>query len=432
MAENSMKNSESLTSSDTRRRVWAIVGASSGNLVEWFDFYVYSFCSLYFAHIFFPQGNPTTQLLQTAGVFAAGFLMRPIGGWLFGRIADRHGRKRSMLISVCMMCLGSLVIACLPGYETIGTWAPALLLLARLFQGLSVGGEYGTSATYMSEVAVEGRKGFYASFQYVTLIGGQLLALLVVVILQQVMEDSELRAWGWRIPFALGAALAIVALWLRRQLDETSQQEVRSLKEAGSMKGLWRNRKAFLMVLGFTAGGSLTFYTFTTYMQKYLVNTAGMHANVASVIMTAALFLFMLIQPVIGALSDRIGRRTSMLLFGGLATVCTVPILTALHSVTSPYAAFALVMLALVIASFYTSISGILKAEMFPAQVRALGVGLSYAVANAVFGGSAEYVALSLKSVGFETAFFWYVTAMGAVAFLVSLTLHRKGKGIRL
>ena len=409
-----------------------IVGASSGNLVEWFDFYIYSFCSLYFAHIFFPQGNPTTQLLQTAGVFAAGFLMRPIGGWLFGRIADRHGRKRSMLISVCMMCLGSLVIACLPGYETIGTRAPALLLLARLFQGLSVGGEYGTSATYMSEVAVEGRKGFYASFQYVTLIGGQLLALLVVVILQQVMEDSELRAWGWRIPFALGAALAIVALWLRRQLDETSQQEVRSLKEAGSMKGLWRNRKAFLMVLGFTAGGSLTFYTFTTYMQKYLVNTAGMHANVASVIMTAALFLFMVIQPVIGALSDRIGRRTSMLLFGGLATVCTVPILTALHSVTSPYAAFALVMLALVIASFYTSISGILKAEMFPAQVRALGVGLSYAVANAVFGGSAEYVALSLKSVGFETAFFWYVTAMGAVAFLVSLTLHRKGKGIRL
>ncbi|WP_263754138.1 MFS transporter [Kosakonia cowanii] len=432
MAENSMKNNASLTSSDTRRRVWAIVGASSGNLVEWFDFYVYSFCSLYFAHIFFPQGNPTTQLLQTAGVFAAGFLMRPIGGWLFGRIADRHGRKRSMLISVCMMCLGSLVIACLPGYETIGTWAPALLLLARLFQGLSVGGEYGTSATYMSEVAVEGRKGFYASFQYVTLIGGQLLALLVVVILQQVMEDSELRAWGWRIPFALGAALAIVALWLRRQLDETSQQEVRSLKEAGSMKGLWRNRKAFLMVLGFTAGGSLTFYTFTTYMQKYLVNTAGMHANVASVIMTAALFLFMLIQPIIGALSDRIGRRTSMLLFGGLATVCTVPILTALHSVTSPYAAFALVMLALVIASFYTSISGILKAEMFPAQVRALGVGLSYAVANALFGGSAEYVALSLKSVGFETAFFWYVTAMGAVAFLVSLMLHRKGKGIRL
>lgn len=413
---------------EMRRHIWAIVGASSGNLVEWFDFYVYSFCSLYFAHIFFPSSNTTTQLLQTAGVFAAGFLMRSIGGWLFGRIADRRGRKASMLISVCMMCMGS----CLPGYDTIGTWAPALLLIARLFQGLSVGGEYGTSATYMSEVALEGRKGFFASFQYVTLIGGQLLALLVVVILQQVLEDAELRAWGWRIPFALGAVLAVVALWLRRQLDETSKHETRALKEAGSLKGLWRNRKAFLMVLGFTAAGSLCFYTFTTYMQKYLVNTAGMHANVASGIMTAALCVFMLVQPLFGALSDKIGRRTSMLCFGALATLFTVPILSALQNVTSPYAAFALVMCALLIVSFYTSISGILKAEMFPAQVRALGVGLSYAVANALFGGSAEYVALSLKSVGMESSFFWYVTAMAVLAFLVSLMLHRKGKGLRL
>lgn len=432
MTESSISERESQDHGDTRRRIWAIVGASSGNLVEWFDFYVYSFCSLYFAHIFFPSGNTTTQLLQTAGVFAAGFLMRPIGGWIFGRIADRRGRKTSMLISVCMMCFGSLVIACLPGYATIGTWAPALLLLARLFQGLSVGGEYGTSATYMSEVAVEGKKGFYASFQYVTLIGGQLLAVLVVVALQQILSDEELHAWGWRIPFALGAVLAIVALWLRRQLDETSKQETRALKEVGSFKGLWRNRKAFIMVLGFTAAGSLSFYTFTTYMQKYLVNTAGMTAGTASMIMTAALFVYMLVQPLFGALSDKIGRRTSMLCFGVLVTVFTVPILNALQNVSSPYAAFALVICALLIVSFYTSISGILKAEMFPAQVRALGVGLSYAVANALFGGSAEYVALSLKSAGIEHAFYWYVTVMGAIAFLVSLTLHRKGKGLRL
>ncbi len=384
MTESSITERAAPEQADTRRRIWAIVGASSGNLVEWFDFYVYSFCSLYFAHIFFPSGNTTTQLLQTAGVFAAGFLMRPIGGWLFGRIADRRGRKTSMLISVCMMCFGSLVIACLPGYAVIGTWAPALLLLARLFQGLSVGGEYGTSATYMSEVAIEGKKGFYASFQYVTLIGGQLLAVLVVVALQQVLSDEDLHAWGWRIPFALGAVLAIVALWLRRQLDETSKQETRALKEAGSFKGLWRNRRAFVMVLGFTAAGSLTFYTFTTYMQKYLVNTAGMTASTASVIMTAALFVYMLVQPLFGAFSDKVGRRTSMLCFGVLATLFTVPILSALQKVSSPYAAFGLVICALLIVSFYTSISGILKAEMFPAQVRALGVGLSYAVAHAL------------------------------------------------
>jgi len=417
----------------SKKRVWAIVGASSGNLVEWFDFYVYSFFSLYFAHIFFPKGDTTTQLLQTAGVFAAGFLMRPVGGWLFGYIGDRHGRKKSMLISVCMMCFGSLVIACLPGYGTIGIAAPAILLLARMFQGLSVGGEYGTSATYMSEVALEGRKGFYASFQYVTLIGGQLLAVLTVVVLQFILSEDDLRSWGWRIPFFLGAILAVVALWLRRSLHETSDNQSRHHKDAGSITGLLRNHtRAFLMVLGFTAGGSLSFYTFTTYMQKYLVNTAGMDAKSASGLMTGALLVFMLIQPVIGALSDKIGRRGSMLIFGAGAAVCTVPILTVLQSVQSPTVAFCLIMLALLITSFYTAISGILKAEMFPPEVRALGVGLSYAVANAIFGGSAEYVALLMKQQGIETTFFWYVSAMGALAFLVSLLLHKRGKGIKL
>ncbi|REE79719.1 MFS family transporter [Pantoea ananatis] len=418
---------------DRKKRIWAIVGASSGNLVEWFDFYVYSFFSLYFAHIFFPQGDTTTQLLQTAGVFAAGFLMRPIGGWLFGYIGDRHGRKKSMLISVCMMCFGSLVIACLPGYNSIGIAAPALLLLARMFQGLSVGGEYGTSATYMSEVALEGRKGFYASFQYVTLIGGQLAAVLTVVVLQFILTDQELRTWGWRIPFFLGAALAVVALWLRRSLDETSDKQSREHRDAGSVIGLLHNHtKPFLMVLGFTAGGSLSFYTFTTYMQKYLVNTSGMDAKTASALMTGVLFVYMLLQPVIGGLSDKIGRRTSMMIFGAGAAICTVPILTLLQNVQSPGMAFGLIMLALLITSFYTSISGILKAEMFPPQVRALGVGLSYAVANAIFGGSAEYVALLMKHKGMETTFFWYVSAMGALAFLVSLLLHRHGKGIKL
>lgn len=324
------------------------------------------------------------------------------------------------------------MIACLPTYESIGSWAPVLLLVARLFQGLSVGGEYGTSATYMSEVAIKGRRGFYASFQYVTLIGGQLLALLVLVALQQILSAEELKAWGWRIPFAIGAVLAVVALYLRRSLNETSDAKTRNHKDAGSLKGLWKNRKAFLMVLGFTAGGSLSFYTFTTYMQKYLVNTSGMDAKLASGIMTAALFIYMLLQPLVGALSDKIGRRSSMLIFASLATLLTVPILLTLKNVSNPYAAFGLIVLALFIVSFYTSISGLLKAEMFPPEVRALGVGLSYAVANAMFGGSAEYVALSLKSFGFENAFFWYVSGMCLLALIVSLRLHRKGKEIQL
>ncbi|WP_338525951.1 MFS family transporter [Pseudomonas batumici] len=415
------------TPEERNKRIFAIVGASSGNLVEWFDFYVYAFCAIYFAPAFFPSDNPTVQLVNTAGVFAAGFLMRPIGGWLFGRVADKHGRKNSMMISVLMMCAGSLVIAFLPGYATIGAWAPILLLLARLFQGLSVGGEYGTTATYMSEVALRGQRGFFASFQYVTLIGGQLLAVLVLVIIQQFLTEPEIKAWGWRIPFVIGAIAALISLFLRRALKETTSKENREDKDAGSMRALFRDHKAaFITVLGYTAGGSLIFYTFTTYMQKYLVNTSGMTAKTASFIMTAVLFLYMCMQPLFGMLSDRIGRRNSMLWFGALGAVFTVPILLALKTVTSPFLAFVLITLALAIVSFYTSISGLVKAEMFPVQVRALGVGLAYAVANAVFGGSAEYVALNLKLAGMENAFYWYVTVMMVVAFLFSLRLPKQ------
>ena len=415
------------TSEEKRHRVFSIVAASSGNLVEWFDFYVYAFCAIYFAPAFFPKADSTVQLLNTAGVFAAGFLMRPIGGWLFGRIADKQGRKTSMVISVMMMCAGSLLIACLPTYASIGAWAPALLVVARLFQGLSVGGEYGTTATYMSEVALRGQRGFYSSFQYVTLIGGQLLAVLVIVVLQQLLDEAELKAWGWRIPFVIGAITAVVALFLRRTLHETSTAATREDKDAGTLTALFRDHKAaFFTVLGFTAGGSLIFYTFTTYMQKYLVNSAGMSIKTASNIMTACLFFYMCMQPLFGMLSDRIGRRNNMLLFGVLGTLATVPILSALQHVSNPFAAFALIITALAIVSFYTSISGIVKAEMFPPQVRALGVGLAYAVANAIFGGSAEYVALLLKSLGHETAFYWYVTALMAVALATSLRLPRQ------
>ena len=415
------------TSEEKRHRIFAIMAASSGNLVEWFDFYVYAFSALYFAPSFFPKSDPTAQLLNTAGVFAAGFLMRPIGGWLFGRIADRMGRKTSLLISVAMMCGGSLVIACLPTYAQIGAWAPFLLLVCRLFQGLSVGGEYGTTATYMSEVALRGQRGFFSSFQYVTLIGGQLLAVLVIVVMEQFLSEAELKAWGWRIPFAIGAVAAVVALLLRRTLHETQTAESKANKEAGSMAGLFRHHKAaFFTVLGYTAGGSLIFYTFTTYMQKYLVNTVHLPIKTTSYVMTAALFVYMCMQPVFGALSDRIGRRTNMLLFGALGALATVPILTGLQHVTNPVVAFLLIILALAIVSFYTSISGIVKAEMFPPEVRALGVGLAYAVANAIFGGSAEYVALGLKSLGHESAFYWYVTAMMVIAFAVSWRLPRQ------
>ncbi|GEO98970.1 MFS family transporter [Methylobacterium haplocladii] len=408
---------------DRRRRILAIVGSSSGNLVEWYDFYCYAFFALYFAPVFFPSGDSTSQLLQTAGIFAVGFFMRPVGGWLFGRIADRLGRKTSMMISVLMMCAGSLLIAVLPTYETVGTLAPVFLLLARMIQGLSVGGEYGTSATYMSEVASKGQRGFYASFQYVTLIGGQLLASLVLVTLQTVMTKEQLVGGGWRIPFVIGALAAVVALFLRSSLAETATKDNLESKESGTFSALFKHWRAFCVVLAYTAGGSLSFYTLTTYMQKYLVNTAHINPIVASRTMTAALFTYMIIQPFFGWLSDRIGRKTNMLLFSGLTMLLIVPLMTAIGGNTDPVLAFGLIMTGLVAISFYTGISGIVKAELFPTHVRALGVGLSYAIANSMFGGTAEYVALWFKNEGMESTFFWYVAVMLAISFVASLIM---------
>jgi MFS transporter, MHS family, alpha-ketoglutarate permease len=286
-----------------------------------------------------------------------------------------------------------------------------------------VGGEYGTSATYMSEVALEGRRGFFSSFQYVTLIGGQLLAVLVLVILQQFLSEAELRAYGWRIPFAIGALAALVAFFLRRSLHETSTPAARRSAHAGTLRGVFRYPRSFFTVLGFTAGGSLAFYTYTTYMQKYLVNTTGMNARTASAVMTAVLFCYMVIQPVFGAIADRIGRRNAMLCFGALMTVVTVPLLSAIARVGSPVAAGVLILLALACLSFYTSISGLVKAELFPMEVRALGVGLSYAIANALFGGSAEYVALWFKQAGHEPWFYWYVTFMCMIALVAAISM---------
>lgn len=406
--------------SDTSQRLRAIFGGSVGNLVEWYDWYVYAAFSLYFAGQFFPADDPTAQLLNSAAIFAVGFLMRPIGGLLFGWYADQRGRKAALTRSVLLMCFGSLLIAVTPGHAQIGGWAPALLLLARLIQGLSVGGEYGTSATYLSEMATRDRRGFFSSFQYVTLILGQLSALGVLLVLQWLLTPAELEHWGWRIPFAIGAVLALVALYLRRSLVETEAFAAASKHRVNPLRALLRHPRELAVVVGLTMGGTLAFYTFTTYMQKFLVNTTGFSKGTATAVSAAALGVFLLLQPLVGALSDRIGRRPLLLAFGIGGMLVTVPVMHALATVQTPLAAFGLITFALVIVSGYTSINAVVKAELFPAEIRALGVGLPYAVTVSVFGGTAEYVALWFKSAGHENGFYWYVVG----CILVSLTTY--------
>ena len=411
----------------TAGRLRSIFSGSIGNLVEWYDWYVYSAFSLYFAKAFFPKGDQTAQLLNTAGVFALGFLMRPIGGWLMGLYADRRGRKSALMVSVGLMCGGSLIIALTPGYASIGIAAPVLLVFARLLQGLSVGGEYGTSATYLSEMAARAHRGFYSSFQYVTLIMGQLLALGVLILLQQwLLTPEQLDAWGWRIPFAIGALCAVVAVYLRRAMAETESFEKMRGKapQENLLRVLLRHPREVLIVLGLTMGGTVAFYTYSIYMQKFLVNSAGMSKDTATLISAATLTGFMLLQPLIGTLSDRIGRRPLLIGFGVLGTLLTVPLLQAIAVVQSPFAAFALIMAALVIVSGYTSINAVVKAELFPVEIRALGVGLPYALAVSIFGGSAEYIALWFKSIGHEEGFYWYVSGCIACSLLVYVLMR--------
>ncbi|TEA83804.1 MFS transporter [Bacillus thuringiensis] len=408
-----------------------IFKGSVGNLIEWYDWYVYSAFAVYFSAEFFPKGDPTSQLLNTAAIFAVGFLMRPIGSLLMGRYADRHGRRAALTLSITVMAGGSLIIACTPSYESIGIMAPIILVLARLLQGLSLGGEYGTSATYLSEMASSGRRGFYSSFQYVTLVAGQMVALGVQIVLQQLLSEPDMKAWGWRIPFIIGAMGAVAVLWLRRTMDESEQfANIKSQKResAGTVRALMKHPKAVLTVVGLTLGGTVAFYTYTTYLQKFMINTVGLPKEVVSWINFVALLIFVVLQPIAGLLSDKIGRRPLLMAFGILGTLLTAPIFFFMEKTTEPMVAFLLMMVGLIIVTGYTSINAIVKAELFPTEIRALGVGLPYALTVAIFGGTAEFIALWLKSIGMESLFYFYVAGCIAISFITYWRMDESSK----
>lgn len=409
-----------------KKRRLALVGGSLGNLVEWYDWFVYASFAIYFADSFFPGDNPTTQLMNTAGIFAVGFLMRPVGGWVLGRAADRHGRKSALTLTVTMMSVAALLIAVAPTYGQAGYFGALVLLLARLLQGMSIGGEYAASATYLTEASARNRRGLGSSFQYVSMTCGQLLGLGILITMQHTLTTAQLESWGWRIPFVLGALFAVVVFWLRRRLQETDAFTEESASAdgggddstRGTLKALWQHRRQAGLVMALTLGGTVAYYTYTTYLTKYLIGSAGMNKTTATLVSFTALAVFAVLQPFAGLLSDKIGRRPLLITFAVGCTVGTYPIMTALGSASSYWSALGLSLLALVVITGYTSINAAVKAELFPTKVRALGVALPYAIANALFGGTAEYVALWFKDTGHETMFFWYVSGCAMVSLI--------------
>ncbi|ELN2570915.1 MFS transporter [Campylobacter coli] len=411
------------------KKIRSIVAASSGNLVEWFDFYIYAFTATYFAHTFSTSDNPIVQQINAFGVFAAGFFMRPIGSWLFGSLADKVGRKKSMVVSVVLMALGSFMIAALPSKDVVGDFAIILLLLARLIQGLSVGGEYGIAATYLSELATEGKRGFYSSFQYVTLIGGQLLAVASISIMLFFFSIDEMKDYAWRILFVVGGILALGSLLVRKVMNESATQ-IHKHEDRGTLKALFTSSwKQFLMVLGITAGGSLAFYTITTYTKTFMENS-GMDKTLVNNLFLGALFILMIIQPLFGYIGNKIGHKRSLIIFCILAFVGIYPIFNLISSNAQSNASlvFILVVLLFIILSFYTSVAGIFKAKLFPEHVRALGTGLGYAISNAIFGGSAPWVALQFKNAGIENGFFVYIAVLTLLMFIATLCLPKKSE----
>ncbi|EAI0690491.1 MFS transporter [Campylobacter coli] len=411
------------------KKIRSIIAASSGNLVEWFDFYIYAFTATYFAHTFSTSDNPIVQQINAFGVFAAGFFMRPIGSWLFGSLADKVGRKKSMVVSVVLMALGSFMIAALPSKDVVGDFAIILLLLARLIQGLSVGGEYGIAATYLSELATEGKRGFYSSFQYVTLVGGQLLAVASISIMLFFFSIDEMKDYAWRILFVVGGILALGSLFVRKVMNESATQ-IHKHEDRGTLKALFTSSwKQFLMVLGITAGGSLAFYTITTYTKTFMENS-GMDKTLVNNLFLGALFILMIIQPLFGYIGDKIGHKRSLIIFCILAFVGIYPIFNLISSNAQSNSSlvFILVVLLFIILSFYTSVAGIFKAKLFPEHVRALGTGLGYAISNAIFGGSAPWVALQFKNTGMENGFFVYIAVLTLLMFIATLCLPKKSE----
>ena len=412
---------------DRKNRMRDIFIGSLGNLVEWYDFYAYTAFALYFGPAFFPNSDPVVQQLNAAVIFAATFLARPFGGLLFGYLADRYGRRLSLTVSVGMMCFGSLLIAVTPTYATIGFAAPLVLAFARIVEGLSLGGEYGASATYLAEIADPKKRGYHTSFQYVTLIGGQLVAIIVLLALQKVfLTDAQLKAWGWRIPFVIGAMLAIFTVYMRRHLDETDDFKQAKQTVAGTsiLRTLMAYPRELMLVVGLTAGGTAAFYTFTTYMQTYVRLSVGLSSETTTLVVFFSLLFAAGIQPVYGALSDRIGRKPLLIFFGVVGTITTIPILTLMKDTKNPVFVCLLICAAWIFTAGYTSINAIVKAELFPTAIRASGIAIPYALTVSIFGGTAPALALQFKAMGHESWFYYYLSGMIFLSLIVYLLMR--------
>ena len=427
-----------LASSETRltgKQRKAIVAGSIGNTVEWVDWAVYATLAPVFAGQFFAKGDPAAALLSTLAVFAVGFVMRPIGGALLGAYADRRGRKKGLTLTIGLMAGAAFLIAICPTYGAIGVAAPLVLLLARLVQGFSAGGEFGSSSSFLVESAAPGRRAFAGSWQQVSVGAGALLASLMGFVLTSTLSEDALQSWGWRVAFGVGGLLGLVGLWLRVSVEETesfskAEAQGRTRRRNPMVGMLVEHPRAALRVVGITIAGTLLYYVWISYMPGYAHTATGIPLSEALLANTIAVAYFLCLLPFGALLSDRYGRKLTLLAF-------------AIGFVVIAYPAFLLIdrggfwpllVVELVGVTFlagYSANCAVVMAEQFPAEVRSTGIGLPYALAVAVFGGTAPYITTWMSANGLG-GYVWLYVAAAALVGVVVYALMPETKGRQL
>ncbi|MGW0193404.1 MFS transporter [Nonomuraea sp. NPDC003201] len=414
-----------------KSRVRQLMAASIGNVVEWYDWYAYTFLATYFSAQVFPKSEGgLVALLSAYGVFAVGFFMRPLGGLLVGAFADRFGRKAAMTFTIVLMGVGSLLLAVTPTYEAVGLLSPVILTLARLIQGLSVGGEFAAATTFLVESAPPGRRGLYSSFQYVSTTIGQLLASGLAALLASTLIKEDMASYGWRIPFIVGAVISLVGLWIRKGADETSAvaEEIQrgEAKRPKLFEFLVGYPKAAATIVGITIAGTVAYYTWTSFLPIYAQITVKFDAAQSLTVGTISLLFFMVLQPLLGMLSDRIGRKPMLITFGVAFVVLPVPLLSTLGN---SFGSLLLVQLiGMVFLGCFTSISAAVNSELFPTRVRAAGAGFPYSLTVALFGGTAPLIGTALKDAGNVGVFPYYMSALALISTLVYIFVLKETK----
>lgn len=427
MDESKMQNSISTQGNVSQKKV--ILAGTVGNAIEWFDWTIYATFAVFFAKQFFPSDDPTASLLATFAIFAVGFFMRPLGGIVLGIFSDRYGRKAALAATIIMMAGGSLMIGLSPTYESIGIFAPIILVLARLLQGLSLGGEFASAATYLSEMAPKNKRGFYSSFMFFSSAIGILMASGLAWALTSTLTETQMSEYGWRIPFILGAIGGLVGMWIRKSVPDSEMTHKKESVKNPLVVLVKRHPKETLRIVGISILTTFAFYIFVVYVPTYAIKVLGAEPQTAFAANTVGLIIFMLCQPVFGWLSDKIGRKPQLIVFAVGYLVFFYPIIKWMDGT---FASILLVELfGLVLYALYTAIGPAVMSEQFPTEVRAVGIGAPYNLMVALLGGTTPYVLTWLQSIG-KQDYFYFMVLVGSLLTLITFMKmpETAGKGL--